>query len=179
MPRFSSCPLKLKFRPEEVEDLTQDGLKESILERVRESYKKKEAEFGEETMRYLERMIMLQVLDGLWKDHLLAMDHLKEGIGMRAYAQQDPLRAYKAEGFQMFADLVERIKQETLTYLLRIQPARNEDVVSAFEPKEQEMTLSHGDGEAQQTTKRKGKKVGRNDPCPCGSGKKYKKCCGR
>ena len=176
---FQQLSIKLKFRPEEVEDLTQEGLTNTILEMVQDSYKKKEAEFGEETMRYLERMIMLQVLDGLWKDHLLAMDHLKEGIGMRAYAQQDPLRAYKAEGFQMFSELVERIKQETLTFLLRIQPAKNEDVVSAFEPKEQEMTLSHGDGGVQEPTKRKGKKVGRNDPCPCGSGKKYKKCCGR
>jgi preprotein translocase subunit SecA len=176
---FQQLSIKLKFRPEEVEDLTQEGLENTIMEMVQDSYKKKEAEFGEEDMRYLERMIMLQVLDGLWKDHLLAMDHLKEGIGMRAYAQQDPLREYKAEGYQMFAELIERIKQETLTYLLRIQPARNEDMVSAFEPKEQEMTLSHGDSGAQEPTKRKGKKVGRNDPCPCGSGKKYKKCCGR
>ncbi len=176
---FNQFFLKLKFSKEEQEDLTQEGLKDSLGSMIRDAYNKKETEFGPETMRYLERMVMLQVLDALWKDHLLAMDHLKEGIGMRAYAQEDPLRAYKREGFEMFSSLVDHIKEEALSHLMRIQPARQTDVMETFAPKEQEMVMSRGGDEPQQPQQRKQKKVGRNDPCPCGSGKKYKKCCGQ
>jgi preprotein translocase subunit SecA len=176
---FQQFGFRLKLNPEEVEDLTQDELKERIVETIREVYAKKEAEFGEETWRYLESMVMLQVLDSLWKDHLLAMDHLKEGIGLRGYAQEDPLRSYKREGFQAFAAMVERIKEEAIGHLMRIQPVKNEDATTSFAPKEQEMFMGRGDGDGKQPVKRKDKKVGRNDPCPCGSGKKYKKCCGK
>jgi preprotein translocase subunit SecA len=176
---YQQFGFKLKLGPEEIEDLTQDGLTQRIVETIREIYNRKEAEFGQETWRYLERMIMLQVLDNLWKDHLLAMDHLKEGIGLRGYAQEDPLRSYKREGFQAFAAMIERIKEETIAHLMRIQPVKQEEATSRYAPKEQEMVMSRGGDGGAQTIKRKDKKVGRNDPCPCGSGKKYKKCCGR
>jgi preprotein translocase subunit SecA len=113
------------------------------------------------------------------KDHLLNMDHLKEGIGLRGYGQKDPLREYQREGFDMFADMVERVKAETVSSLLRLQIQREADV-EAFAP-EEDPAISYSGGEeaAPQPVQRKGGKVGRNDPCPCGSGKKYKKCCGR
>ncbi|MGM0453570.1 MAG: SEC-C metal-binding domain-containing protein, partial [Thermodesulfobacteriota bacterium] len=105
--------------------------------------------------------------------------HLKEGIGLRGYAQQDPLRIYKKEAFDMFQDMVFRIKEETLKILFRIQIAESEGVEEIAQPREQEMTFSHGDAPARkQPYKRNGSKVGRNAACPCGSGKKYKKCCG-
>jgi len=176
---FMQLGVKLRFKPEEVENLTQDGLKEQLVELVRQGYQSKVDEVGEDSMQYLERMVMLQILDNLWKDHLLAMDHLKEGIGMRAYAQQDPLRAYKSEGFQMFTALVDRIKDETVSTILRIQPMKREEVEERIVPKEQELVMSRGDGDARpEPQKRKKEKVGRNAPCPCGSGKKFKKCCG-
>jgi preprotein translocase subunit SecA len=176
---FQQFSFKLKLTPEEIEDLTQDEIKQRIIEIIQQIYAKKEEEFGEETWDYLERMITLQVLDNLWKDHLLAMDHLKEGIGLRGYAQEDPLRSYKREGFQAFAAMVEHIEEEAVAHLMRIQPVKNEDAAASFAPKEQEMFMGRGDGDGKQPTKRKDKKVGRNDPCPCGSGKKYKKCCGK
>ncbi|KPK34606.1 MAG: hypothetical protein AMK70_07030 [Nitrospira bacterium SG8_35_1] len=116
------------------------------------------------------------------------MDHLKEGIGLRGYGQKNPLNEYKREGFEMFANMIETVKQQTLTTLFRIQIASEEDVDrDALEKKKRQqaqMRLSRGGQEAaasqqQQPLKREGDKVGRNDPCPCGSGKKYKKCCGR
>jgi len=124
---------------------------------------------------------MLQTVDNLWKDHLLSMDHLKEGIGLRGYAQQDPLMVYKKEAFEMFQDLISRIKEETLKILFRIQISEPAQVSELAQPDEQEMTFSHGDGGQQKKkpVKRASDKVGRNDPCPCGSGKKYKKCCGK
>ncbi|MCB2193350.1 MAG: SEC-C domain-containing protein, partial [Deltaproteobacteria bacterium] len=106
-------------------------------------------------------------------------DHLKEGIGLRGYGQKDPLREYQREGYEMFAQMVERIKSETVGALMRVQIASEEDV-QALAP-EEDIPLAYSGGEAAQpeTAQREGKKVGRNDPCPCGSGKKYKKCCGR
>ena len=126
-------------------------------------------------------MIHLQVIDTLWKEHLLNMDHLKEGIGLRGYAQRDPLREYQKEGYNLFVDLLGRISAETIDKLFMVQIAR-EPMPRQPEPaSSQKLQLSRGGGEqptAGKTVKREGKKVGRNDPCPCGSGKKYKKCCG-
>ena len=114
------------------------------------------------------------------------MDHLKEGIGLRGYGQKNPLNEYKREGFEMFANMIEVMKQQVLTTLYRIQLSSDEDVDhEAMEKKKRqqaEMRLSRGGQESaknQQPLKREGEKIGRNDPCPCGSGKKYKKCCGR
>jgi preprotein translocase subunit SecA len=135
-------------------------------------------EFGAEAMRHLERVIYLQTIDTLWKEHLLAMDHLKEGIGLRGYGQRNPLQEYQKEGFEMFTELISSIKEETLQKIFRVQIARPEEV-ARFEPvRRQPMVMSHG-AEAVQPVKRESKKVGRNDPCPCGSGKKFKKCHGR
>jgi preprotein translocase subunit SecA len=124
---------------------------------------------------------MLQAVDSLWKDHLLSMDHLKEGIGLRGYAQQNPLIVYKKEGFDMFQELIARIKDETLSIMFRIQIAEPEKINKLQEKNEQKLIFSSGDesDNRKKPVKRNNTKVGRNDPCPCGSGKKYKKCCGK
>jgi len=143
-------------------------------------YNEKEAAVGSEDFRHLERIVMLQTVDNLWKDHLLSMDHLKEGIGLRGYAQQDPLIVYKREGFELFQEMVSRIKEETLGILFRIQISESQDISELQQPKEQKLVFSSGDEPAKKNpVKRAQEKVGRNAPCPCGSGKKYKKCCGQ
>ncbi len=143
-------------------------------------YNQKEAAIGAGHFRNIERIVMLQTVDTLWKDHLLSMDHLREGIGLRGYAQQDPILIYKKEAFEMFQNMISRIKEETLKILFRIQVAEPEDVEEFSKPKEQKMTFSHGSSAPvkRKPIKRAVDKVGRNEPCPCGSGKKYKKCCG-
>jgi preprotein translocase subunit SecA len=107
------------------------------------------------------------------------MDHLKEGIGLRGYAQQDPLVVYKREGFAMFTEMVERIKEETVKFLFRVQIARPQEIAAREKAEQDKLVFSHGGEEAKQPVRRSTKKVGRNQPCPCGSGKKYKKCCGK
>jgi preprotein translocase subunit SecA len=141
-------------------------------------YAVKENMITPEEFRQLERVVMLQTVDNLWKDHLLSMDHLKEGIGLRGYAQQNPLLVYKKEGFELFQDMIDRIKRETLAILYRIQIAEPEKLEDLRQP-EQPMFFSGGEAPAQKPAQRSTKKIGRNAPCPCGSGKKYKKCCGR
>jgi preprotein translocase subunit SecA len=143
-------------------------------------YDQRETAIGPEDFRQLERVVMLQTVDNLWKDHLLSMDHLKEGIGLRGYAQQNPLIVYKKEGFEMFNDMISRVKDETLGILFRIQIEEPKKIDDLRQRKEQKMVFSGGEGpEKPKPAQRKAKKVGRNAPCPCGSGKKYKKCCGR
>ncbi|MFH1102416.1 MAG: preprotein translocase subunit SecA [Pseudomonadota bacterium] len=156
-------------------------LAEFIRKKALEVFDEREKVIGEMQCRELERIVMLQTVDNLWKDHLLSMDHLKEGIGLRGYAQQDPLIVYKKEGFQMFSDMIARVKEETLGILYRIQIAQPERIDDLRQPKEQELFFS-GSGDALQKrepVKKEQKKIGRNAPCPCGSGKKYKKCCGQ
>ncbi|MBI9088741.1 MAG: preprotein translocase subunit SecA [Desulfobacterium sp.] len=161
------------------DDLTSDSLGQRIEDAAKQAYHKKEALLGPEDTRRLESYIMLQTVDSLWKDHLLNMDHLKEGIGLRGYAQQNPLIIYKKEGYEMFEGLVERIKEETLGIFFRIQIAINNEVEPVQQPKEENLVFSHsGDSAQKQPQKRPQAKVGRNDPCPCGSGRKHKKCCG-
>jgi preprotein translocase subunit SecA len=164
-----------------LDGLNQDGLAEVIVEAAMVAYGTKKESFGSDELANLERYIMLQTVDTLWKDHLLSMDHLKEGIGLRGYAQQNPLIVYKKEGFEMFNDMIARVKEETLSILFRVQLAEPDDIEKVHRPKEQKLTFSGG-GDAPKSkkpVKRAKKKVGRNDPCPCGSGKKYKKCCGQ
>jgi preprotein translocase subunit SecA len=164
-----------------MDGLAQEGLAEEIYDQAHAVYDQKIAMLGEADFRQLERVVMLQTVDNLWKDHLLSMDHLKEGIGLRGYAQQNPLLVYKKEGFDMFQETIDRIKAETLNILFRIQLAEPESIEDLNKPKEQQLIFS-GSGDApaaKKPVKRKSEKVGRNDPCPCGSGKKYKKCCGR
>ena len=132
-----------------------------------------------EVVRQLEQMIYLGSIDQLWKDHLLNMDHLKEGVGLRGYGQKDPLVEYKKEGFTLFKLMDDQVKMDVITKLYRVQVTREEEV-QELQPKAQPMHFMHGAQEESQLepTLRKEDKVGRNDPCPCGSGKKYKKCHG-
>jgi len=164
-----------------LDGLNADGLAEVIASSAFELYTKKEGELGEENFRQLERYVMLNTVDTLWKDHLLSMDHLKEGIGLRGYAQQNPLIVYKKEGFEMFQDMISRIQEQTLSILFRIQPAEPDKIEAIHKPKEQNLIFSGSDGEPQKKkpVRRANDKTGRNDPCPCGSGKKFKKCCGK
>jgi preprotein translocase subunit SecA len=157
-----------------------DKLEERVLDVVRRRYDEKRAEFGPEMAQRLEKYMMLQSIDGHWKDHLLSMDHLKEGIGLRGYAQENPLVVYKKEGFQMFMDMRARVEQDVLEKLFLVQLVREEEVKEIEQPsKATRMVLSHGgQKENPEPLRKKGPEVGRNDPCPCGSGKKYKKCCG-
>ncbi len=154
-----------------------EALREKIISDLKDYYAKKESEIGEELMRYLEKVITLQVVDNQWKDHLLAMDHLKEGIGLRGYGQRDPLVEYKREAFEMFADMTERIKREVLTRVYRIQIRSEEEAERVSRHRQTRLSYNRGDG-GDRTPVRKTGKIGRNAPCPCGSGKKYKKCCG-
>ncbi|MEE9532132.1 MAG: preprotein translocase subunit SecA [Syntrophobacteria bacterium] len=173
--------MALSFEGNAAEDFTQEGIREFLLEKARNGYSQKEEEWGPEIARDMERLVTLQTVDQRWREHLLAMDHLKEGIGLRGYAQQDPLIEYKREGLEMFKEMVEQIKGEILQMLFRIQVATQEETEHLQEAQQQPLLLSHGESAAGSKRKpaRRSAKVGRNQPCPCGSGKKYKKCCGR
>jgi preprotein translocase subunit SecA len=152
--------------------------KEFLLTEVRKTYEQKEAEVGQDLMRYLEKVIMLQVIDSQWKDHLLGMDHLKEGIGLRGYGQKDPLVEYKKEAFDVFSEMTSRISTEIVTRLFKMQ-VQTKEAVRKEPVRQSPVIYNRGEGSsAPVQTVRRAKKVGRNDLCPCGSGKKYKKCCG-
>ncbi|HEX9501310.1 MAG TPA: preprotein translocase subunit SecA, partial [Thermoanaerobaculia bacterium] len=159
-----------------------DDLIELGAERVHQLYDQREAEFTEPVMRQIEKIVALQTLDSLWKDHLLAMDHLKEGIGLRGYAQQNPLVEYQKEGFTMFEALMAVMQQDVVEKVFSVQVQRQQDVEQIQQAKPQRVVMSHGDQSetpAAAPAKREENKVGRNDPCPCGSGKKYKRCHGK
>jgi preprotein translocase subunit SecA len=152
-------------------------LRDLIISSMKNAYEKKESDSGADVMRYLEKMILLQIIDAQWKDHLLNIDHLKEGIGLRGYAQKDPLVEYKKEAFELFAEMSDRLKSEALMRLFKIQVV-HEDAEVKIKKEQQRMVYNRsegGDGSKQSTPREQ--KVGRNEPCPCGSGKKYKKCC--
>ncbi len=178
---FNQYNFHLPVTEEMLDGLTREGLSEIISTEALGWYAKKEAEIGADNFRHLERFVMLNTVDTLWKDHLLSMDHLKEGIGLRGYAQQNPLIVYKKEGFEMFQDMISRIQGETVSVLLRIQPAEPEKLDEYHKPKEQNLIFSGSDSASQKQApvRRSSEKTGRNDPCPCGSGKKFKKCCGK
>jgi preprotein translocase subunit SecA len=153
--------------------------------RIIEVYEDKEKRFGEPMLRQLEKIIMLQTIDSLWKDHLLNMDHLKEGIGLRGYGQKNPLQEYQKEGYDMFEEMIQRKEEDVVQKLFTVELARESVApqVELQQPRPQRMVLSHGDepiaARPSSAPKRDGEKVGRNDPCPCGSGKKYKRCHGK
>ncbi|MEQ8162683.1 MAG: preprotein translocase subunit SecA [Smithellaceae bacterium] len=156
-----------------------EAIREHIKQKVQELLRAKEQNFGKELMDYLLKVIMLQSIDSHWKEHLLSMDHLKEGIGLRGYGQKDPVREYQREGYEMFMGMISQMKRDTLEKLCLVQIQREEEVEEIRHKQQQDYILSRGEDTPDvQTVKREGKKVGRNDPCPCGSGKKYKKCCG-
>lgn len=160
-------------------DQSVDELREDIITRVLQYLRDKDKEFGPELMTYLMKVIMLQSIDTHWKEHLLSMDHLREGIGLRGYGQKDPVREYQREGYAMFMEMIERIKMDTLQKLCLVRIQREEEVEAIQNKQKQNYIMSRGEDAAQKTTvKRESQKVGRNDPCPCGSGKKFKKCCG-
>jgi preprotein translocase subunit SecA len=173
---------------EELAGLKMDSFREKTLAFVQEAYKKQDEVNGPATQRQLEKLILLQIVDSHWKDHLLSMDYLKEGIGLRGYGQKNPLNEYKREGFEMFGRMVETVKSQVVSSLMRVRIVREDDVERLEEERrrrhEQEqlrMNKAGGGEEKQpvQPVRRDGEKVGRNANCPCGSGKKYKKCCGK
>ena len=155
------------------EDLTREILKDMLMKKALEIYNEKEEKIGSEQMRELERVILLRVVDMKWMEHIDNMDQMRQGIGLRAYGQEDPIIAYQKEGYEMFQEMINSIKEDTVSYLfgVRIEQVPKRERVA------QPVEASHGEV-AKKPVKKEGK-VGRNDPCPCGSGKKYKKCCGR
>ncbi len=172
--------------PDEVRKIPRNKLTDELYQRVTEAYKEKVKKIGNEEMfKMHERFVALQFLDRHWKDHLLNMDHLKDAIGLRGYGQKDPIIEYKKESFALFEDMMSRVEDNIIKVLYWIQPASEEQVrEEKRKAKAKQKRLLHAsvkDREAPvvATVKRDKPKVGRNDPCPCGSGKKYKKCCGR
>ncbi|MDR9757071.1 MAG: preprotein translocase subunit SecA [Syntrophomonadaceae bacterium] len=159
---------------DELQELgTREEIKDRLYEEAMEHWQAREEELGTEMMRDLERFILLRVVDNKWMDHLDAMDQLRTGIGLRAYGQKDPLVEYKFEAYNMFQEMIEGIQEDVVRYLYKVRVV----------PQEQEQRVKHvaenyGDN-GERTPVRVGKKIGRNDPCPCGSGRKYKRCCGR
>ena len=176
---YGQFSLRIRMDRSTADGLTREGLAELIFESAMKAYEEKETNLGAEEFRGLERMVVLQVVDNFWKEHLLSMDHLKEGIGLRGYGQQNPLVVYKREGFDMFSQMIERIKEETVRFLFRVQIARPEEIAAKEKARQEKISYSHGEEGAKTPVRRAHKKVGRNQPCPCGSGKKYKKCCGK
>jgi preprotein translocase subunit SecA len=172
----------------DLQGATYEELAGTLPDKVRTIYEDKEKRFGPEFLRYQERMIMLHVLDMQWKDHLWSLDHLKEGIGLRGYGQRDPLIEYKKESFDMFEALRTRIEEETVRFLYLMEPVsreeseareREREEAKRKSQREQNLVYSSGNSASEALTKREAAKVGRNDLCPCGSGKKFKKCHGQ
>jgi preprotein translocase subunit SecA len=193
--------LLVKTKDVNFEEMRIPEIRDVVLDKMKAFYDGKERQLGPDMARHLERMVLLQVVDTKWKDHLYAMDKLREGIGLRAYGQRDPLVEYQHEGYAMFMDMISRIKEETLEYLFKIQAVAPEKEKPVFDVSKQKLVheekvqfqdvpqgpeaadaVSYGgqlpEGRVE-TYHRDAPKVGRNDPCTCGSGKKYKKCCGK
>ena len=169
------APGELNLTDEELQKYDTEALVDLVSSKAKELYAKKEAEFGSPLMRELERVIMLRVVDEYWMDQIDAMNDLKQGIGLRAYAQTDPVVAYKKEGYEMFEQMVAAIQEETLRRLFLVRLKKNEEVKRERVAK---ITSESGasDGTVQKQPVKKVIKIGRNDPCPCGSGLKWKKC---
>ena len=186
--------------PSNLDELSRPELEEAILEDIRKTYERKEQELpettgSEDSMRWFERSIVLQIIDQQWKDHLLALDHLREGIGLRGYGQKDPLVEYKRESFELFRDLWDRATEEIVRMIFLLQPVSPEAATPVQRRAQRPLSYSGPDpdrstaaGESAMDPRTRGvvgnigpkaAKIGRNEPCPCGSGKKYKKCCGR
>lgn len=167
---------KASISVEDLSTLTNDEIKDKLFEQAQKLYSQKEEELTSEQMREIERVILLRVVDAKWMDHIDDMDHLKQGIGLRAYRQQDPTQAYQFEGSEMFNEMIYNIKIDTIKYLYHVQlqkaPERERVVQNTV------TNIDSSEGMKKEPIKKQ-KKVGRNDPCPCGSGKKYKNCCGR
>ena len=156
----------------DLESMSREEVREDLLEAANENYDRREVLFGAENMRELEKVVMLKVVDAKWMDHLDAMDMLRQGIGLRAYGQKDPLIEYKIEAFDMFGQMIEHIQEDIVRYIYRV------NIVTQAEDRLAQATTSHGDEALPNEPVRAKETVGRNELCPCGSGKKYKKCCG-
>ena len=168
---------ELSYSKEDIESLTRDDLIETLNEIAEREYEKREEEFGSERMRELERIILLKVVDSKWMDQIDDMERLKQGIGLRAYAQRDPIIEYKEEGYTMYEAMLQAITEDVIRLLYHVRIENNMQREQVAKP-----TAASGgsdDGSVKKQPVRKGVKIGRNDPCPCGSGLKYKKCCGR
>ena len=165
----------LEFSKDDMESMTQETLKEKIFKIMVDKYEKKEEEIGSELMRELERVILLRVVDQKWMDHIDAMDQLQQGIRLRAFGQKDPVIEYKFEGFEMFEEMVRNIQDDAVKVILNTRVDKNR--IPERQKVAQPISASHGE-QGRKPVVRSSKKVGRNDSCPCGSGKKYKKCCG-
>lgn len=175
------------------DNLHEESLREKLLQEVEQAYEQKEEESGSEVMRHIEKAVMLQVLDQQWREHIATMDQLRQGIHLRSYAQKNPKQEYKREAFQLFIELLDRMKREVVTILSRVQVRSDEEVAALEEQRrraaDSDMEYQHDEASAmggnavadEEHTPfvRDGRKIGRNEPCPCGSGKKYKQCHGR
>jgi preprotein translocase subunit SecA len=201
----SQLLVDLPLSPDQFQKLGKDGVKSEIVKAASEFYRRKEEKLGTEMVAKIEKMVVLQVIDEKWKDHLREMDDLKEGIHLRAYGQKDPLVEYKTEGFRMFMELLDLISTEIVTTVFKLFPAQAEPIPlrgPARPPQQVRLTHEAGTGMGFQANREPapgaagpqeqspakagkpqpiqvGPKTGRNDPCPCGSGKKYKHCHGR
>ncbi|HWR31462.1 MAG TPA: preprotein translocase subunit SecA [Negativicutes bacterium] len=160
------------LKKSDMENMSRDEIREDLLDAANENYDRREVLFGADNMRDLEKVVMLKVVDSKWMDHLDAMDMLRQGIGLRAYGQKDPLIEYKIEAFDMFGQMIEHIQEDIVRYIYRV------NIVTQAEDRLAQATASHGDEVGPKEPIRNKETVGRNDLCPCGSGKKYKKCCG-
>ncbi|PRR83131.1 preprotein translocase subunit SecA [Clostridium vincentii] len=175
------CIPSNRVNKEDILSLSNEEITEKYIKVATEIYEGKESEFGSERMREIERVILLRNVDSKWMDHIDNMDHLKQGIGLRAFKQQDPVQAYQMEGSEMFEEMIQNIRLDTVRYMFHVQMEKAPE----RERVAQETGASHvgsGDAESKPTKKepiRKKVEIGRNQPCPCGSGKKYKNCCGR
>ena len=168
---------EISYSKDEIDDLTKEALIEDLTEIAFREYAKKEEEFGSEQLREIERVILLRVVDSKWMDHIDDMDRLRQGIGLRAYAQRDPIIEYKEEGYIMYEAMLQAIAEDMIRILFSIKPETTIERKQVATP-----TSTSGGSEDSSSSKtfvRKSAKIGRNDPCPCGSGLKYKKCCGR
>ncbi|HEX2770655.1 MAG TPA: preprotein translocase subunit SecA, partial [Geobacteraceae bacterium] len=176
---YLSFGFHLDIPPETMDRLNPVNFREILQEKVREVFTAKVAEFGDEMMDHLIKVIMLQAIDTQWKDHLLSIDHLKEGIGLRGYGQKDPKQEYKKEAFELFMALIARIRSEVVEKIFWVQIARENEIERIEETQRKQRLIFNLGDEKAPAQPVKSRKVGRNQPCPCGSGKKYKQCCGK
>jgi len=176
---YLSFGFHLDIPSETMDRLNPANFRGLLQEKVRDTFTAKLAEFGDEMIDHLIKVIMLQAIDGQWKDHLLSIDHLKEGIGLRGYGQKDPKQEYKKEAFELFMSMIARIRTEVVEKIFWVQLARDSEIERIEEtPKKQRLVFNLGD-EPVHKEPAKSRKVGRNQPCTCGSGRKYKQCCGK
>ena len=170
--------LLISFDGVKQQDLDKEDLRERVRTMIDRHYARQEAEFGEETFREVERIVLLRNVDTKWMDHIDAMDQLKQGIGLRAIGNEDPVRAYQVEGYDMFEEMTSSISEDTVKMLMRVRPQEKLQRKQVARITGASGADADNIGGRPQPVVKKEKKVGRNDPCPCGSGKKYKKCCG-